>query len=79
MDSVEEKLSLSDRFGITVSFYSPDQKEYLKIVDGLAKSRNINTDVEYLHAEALKWVRWHNARSPRTAKQFINWFEATVK
>lgn len=79
MDSVEEKLSLSDRFGITVSFYSPDQKEYLKIVDGLAEARNINTDVEYLHAEALKWVRWHNARSPRTAKQFINWFEATVK
>lgn len=78
MDSVEEKLSLSDRFGITVSFYSPDQKEYLKIVDGLAEARNLNVDVEQLHAEALKWVRWHNARSPRTAKQFINWYEATL-
>ena len=79
MDSVEEKLSLSDRFGITVSFYSPDQKEYLKIVDGLASARNIDVDTEYLHSEALKWVRWYNARSPRTAKQFINWFEASLK
>lgn len=79
MDSVEEKLSLSDRFGITVSFYSPDQKEYLKIVDGLALSRNIKVDTEYLHAEALKWVRWYNGKSPRTAKQFINWFEASLK
>lgn len=39
-DSIEEKLSLSDRFGITVSFYSPDQKEYLKIIDGIVESRD---------------------------------------
>lgn len=79
MDSVEEKLSLSDRFGITVSFYSPDQKEYLSIIDGLAKERNIDVDMEYLHAESLKWARFQNARSPRTAKQFMNWFEGTLK
>ena len=79
MDSVEEKLSLSDRFGITVSFYSPDQKEYLAIIDGLAKERKIDVDMEYLHAESLKWARFQNARSPRTAKQFMNWFEGTLK
>ena len=78
-DTIEEKLSLSDRFGITVSFYSPDQKEYLKIIDGIVESRGIEVDKEYLHAEALKWVRWHNARSPRTAKQFINWLEGDLK
>ena len=78
-DSVEEKLSLSDRFGITVSFYSPDQKEYLQIIDGIVESRGLEVDTEYLHAEALKWVRWHNARSPRTAKQFINWLEGNLK
>jgi uncharacterized protein len=78
-DTIEEKLSLSDRFGITVSFYSPDQKEYLKIIDGIVESRGIEVDIDYLHAEALKWVRWHNARSPRTAKQFINWLEGTLK
>ena len=78
-DSIEEKLSLSDRFGITVSFYSPDQKEYLKIIDGIVEYRGLEVDKDYLHAEALKWVRWHNARSPRTAKQFINWLEGNIK
>lgn len=78
-DTIEEKLSLADRFGITVSFYSPDQKEYLKIIDGIVESRGLEVDRAYLHAEALKWVRWHNARSPRTAKQFINWLEGDLK
>ncbi|WP_160687007.1 ATP-binding protein [Clostridium sp. C2-6-12] len=78
-DTIEEKLSLSDRFGITVSFYSPDQKEYLKIIDGIVEARGLEVDMDYVHAEALKWVRWHNARSPRTAKQFINWLEGTLK
>ncbi len=78
-DAIEEKLSLADRFGITVSFYSPDQKEYLKIIDGIVESRGLEVEKEYLHAEALKWVRWNNARSPRTAKQFINWLEGTLK
>ena len=79
MDSVEEKLSLSDRFGITVSFYSPDQKEYLAIIDGLAESRKLDVDMEYLHKEALKWTRQQASRSPRTAKQFMNWFEGKLK
>jgi predicted AAA+ superfamily ATPase len=77
-DSIEEKLSLADRFGMTVSFYSPDQKEYLKVVDSIAESRGIEVDKEYLHAEALKWVRWYNARSPRTAVQFINWLQGEL-
>jgi predicted AAA+ superfamily ATPase len=78
-DTIEEKLSLSDRFGITVSFYSPDQKEYLKIIDGIVEARGLEVDMDYVHAEALKWTRWHNARSPRTAKQFINWLEGTLQ
>jgi len=78
-DTIEEKLSLSDRFGITVSFYSPDQKEYLYIVESLVKARNIEVDSEYLRAEALKWVRYYNARSPRTAKQFVNYLEGKLK
>lgn len=77
-DTIEEKLSLADRFGMTVSFYSPDQKEFLKIIDGVAEARGIKVEKEYLHAEALKWVRWYNARSPRTAIQFINWLEGTL-
>ena len=77
-DTIEEKLSLADRFGMTVSFYSPDQKEFLKIIDRAAEARGIKVEKEYLHAEALKWVRWYNARSPRTAIQFINWLEGTL-
>jgi len=79
LDSIEEKLSLSDRFGITVSFYSPDQKEYLNIVDNIIQSRGIEVDKDYLHAEAIKWVRWYNARSPRTAMQFVNWLQGELK
>lgn len=78
-DAIEEKLSLADRFGMTVSFYSPDQKEYLNIIDNIVLSRGLEVDNEYLHKEALKWVRWYNARSPRTAMQFVNWLEGELK
>lgn len=78
-EAIEEKLSLADRFGITVSFYSPDQKEYLKVIDSIAEARALEVNIDYLHAEALKWVRWYNARSPRTAVQFINWLEGELK
>ncbi len=78
-DTVEEKLSLSDRFGITVSFYSPDQKEYLNIVESLVKQRNLNVDMEYVRAEALKWVMSHSGgRSPRIAKQFVCMLEGQL-
>lgn len=74
-DTMEEKLSLADRFGITVTFISPSQKEFLNIVDGIVKNRGINVEEEYLHKEALKWERTHNGRSPRTATQFVDWLE----
>ena len=77
-DTKEEKLSLADRFGITISFFAPDQKKYLTIVDSLAKSRGMNVDEEYLHSEALKWEKWHNGRSPRSARQFIDWLQGEV-
>ena len=74
-DTMQEKLSLADRFGITVTFSQPDKKRYLEIVDGLAKSRGLDIDRETLHREALKWELWYNGRSPRTARQFIDWME----
>lgn len=74
-DSVQEKLSLADRFGINVVFVSPDKNKYLQIVDGIAKNRNLKIDVETLHKEALKWERWYNGRSARTARQFVDWIE----
>ncbi len=74
-DSIQEKLSLSDRFGITVIFTSPDKSRYLDIIDELAVRRGIRMEKEALHKEALKWELWYNGRSPRTAQQFINWLD----
>lgn len=76
-DTMQEKLSLSDRFGITVTFTTPNQKQYLEIVDGLAKSRGIQIGKEELHRKAIQWEMWYNARSPRTATQFIDWLEGS--
>ncbi|HEX3029344.1 MAG TPA: ATP-binding protein [Clostridia bacterium] len=74
-DSIQEKLSLADRFGITVVFSSPDKYKYLKIVEGIAQNRGLEIDRETLHKEALKWELWYNGRSPRTARQFVDWLQ----
>jgi predicted AAA+ superfamily ATPase len=74
-DTMEEKLSLSDRFGITISFFTPNQKEFLIIVDGIVKERGLVVDEAELHREALKWEKWHNGRSPRSANQFVDWLQ----
>ncbi|HZK18966.1 MAG TPA: ATP-binding protein [Clostridia bacterium] len=74
-DTMQEKLSLADRFGITVTFTLPNQKEYLEIVEGLVKNRGFDVDTEALHAEALRWEMYYNGRSPRTARQFVDWLE----
>lgn len=75
-DGMQEKLSLSDRFGITVVFSSPDKERYLNIIEELAARRGIDIERETLHREAMKWELWYNGRSPRTARQFVNWLEA---
>jgi predicted AAA+ superfamily ATPase len=71
-DTLEEKLSLSDRFGITLTFLSPDQDRYLAIVSGLARQRNIAIQPGELESRALRWAVQHNGRSGRTARQFID-------
>lgn len=76
-DNMEEKLSLSDRFGITVTFLSPDQEGFLKIVEELANQEEITIDREQLRQQALRWVMMHNARSGRTARQFIDYLVAS--
>jgi len=77
-DTIQEKLSLSDRFGMTVVFSSPDQRKYLQIVDGIVESRGIRADKEFVHREALKWEMRFNGRSPRTARQFVDWLEGYI-
>lgn len=77
-DSIQEKLSLSDRFGITVVFSSPNQEEYLEIIRGLVKNRGIIIDDTELKEKALEWERRHNGRSARTAKQFVDHLEGKI-
>lgn len=71
-DSVEEKISLSDRFGLWLSFYSGNQKEYLDIVDSYFK--DFTGNVELLHQKALQFAASRASKSGRTAKQFYNSF-----
>ncbi len=77
-DTVQEKLSLADRFGITAIFSTPDQDRYLQIVEGIAARRGLRIDREQLHRAALNWESWHNGRSPRTARQFVDWLEGRI-
>lgn len=74
-DSMQEKLSLADRFGITLTFISPNQRGYLEMVESMAEERGIDIGREALHAEALRWEKRYNGRSGRTAKQFIDHLE----
>ncbi len=71
-DTLQEKLSLGDRFGMTITFTTPDQEQYLQIVEGLARLERIGVESEILREKALKWALWHNGRSGRTARQFID-------
>lgn len=72
MDTVQEKLSLSDRFGIRLFFISPDQARYLAIVKGLARQRGLEIEERELERQALQWATWQNGRSGRTARQFVD-------
>jgi len=77
-DAMQEKLSLADRFGITVTFLSPDQNKYLGIVEGMVKNRGLKIEKEQLKKQALVWEMRYNGRSPRTAKQFVDWLEGQL-
>ncbi len=73
-DTMQEKLSLVNRFGVTINFSRPNQKEYFHIVTELAKRNpSITLSEEELCAEANKWELSHGGISGRTAQQFINY------
>lgn len=71
-DTVEEKLSLVNRFGCQICYSKPSHKEFYDIVINLARRNNINMPDEELCAEANKWEISHGGISGRTAQQFIN-------
>ena len=75
-DTVEEKLSLVNRFGVTINYSKPTQKEYFNIVIALARRAGVTCSDEVLCAEANKWELSHGGISGRTAQQFVNYMVA---
>ncbi|EOS27462.1 hypothetical protein C804_04138 [Lachnospiraceae bacterium A4] len=74
-DTMEEKLSLVNRFGVTINYAKPSQKEYFHIVLELAHRQGIVMSDEELKAEANKWELSHGGISGRTAQQFVNYLD----
>ncbi len=72
-DTMEEKLSLVNRFGVTINYSKPSQKEFFRIVTELAHKAGVTMSDEELCAEANKWEISHGGISGRTAQQFINY------
>lgn len=72
-DTVQEKLSLVARFGVTIYYGAPTKKEFQQIVKELAKANGIQMPEEELLLEANKWELAHGGLSGRTAQQFIDY------
>lgn len=70
-EAVEEKVSLSDRFGLWLGFHNCSQAEYLEMVDGYVAFHDLQIQREDLHAQAIEWSATRGARSGRVAWQFI--------
>ena len=70
-EAVQEKVSLSDRFGLWLGFHNCSQDDYLSMVDGYARHFKLKAKMEDLHAAALEWQVTRGSRSGRVAWQFI--------
>ncbi|MEK1895910.1 MAG: ATP-binding protein [Rhizobium sp.] len=70
-EAVEEKVSLSDRFGLWLGFHKCSQDDYLTMIDGYADYFKLPVDRQKMHAEALEWATTRGARSGRVAWQYI--------
>jgi uncharacterized protein len=70
-EAVEEKVSLSDRFGLWLGFHRCSQDEYLEMVDGYAKRLKLRVKREDLHHEALEWATTRGSRAGRVAWQYV--------
>ena len=74
-DTMQEKLSLVNRFGVTINYSKPSQKEYFDIVIHLAAKAGIKMSEDELKAEANKWELSHGGISGRTAQQFVYYLQ----
>ena len=70
-DTLQETMSLAGRFGLTITFQTPDKEEYLRIVSALAKEYDLDLPQDELYRRAEAHAIRRNGRSPRTARQFV--------
>ncbi len=77
-DTVQEKLSFRDRFGLTLTFEPADQPTYLEIVQHLAAQAGIALAQDELAFRARQWATQHNGRSGRSARQFVDFLQAEL-
>ncbi len=78
-DTIQESLSLADRFGLSIRFTLPDKARYLEIVRQLAFQRGLEDHIPELEAGAERWATERGGRSPRCARQFIRSAESKIK
>ena len=70
-EAVEEKVSLSDRFGLWLGFHACDQDQYLQMIQGYCTAHGVTVAPDILHAEAIEWQATRGSRSGRVAWQFF--------
>jgi predicted AAA+ superfamily ATPase len=70
-EAVQEKVSLSDRFGLWLGFHNCSQDEFLSMVQGYAHHFNLNVNPEDMRAQAIEWATTRGSRSGRVAWQFV--------
>ncbi len=74
-DTVQETLSLSERFGLQIRFMKPDKQQFLEIVHALAKQNGLKIALEELDKQAESFALSRGGRSPRLAKQFVQYLK----
>ena len=78
-DTMEEQLSLSDRFGLTITFMAPTKREFLSILRGILSDRGLTFPDETLDVLGERWALARGGRSPRAARQLADVVESRVK
>ena len=72
-DSINEKISLADRFGIKLFFDSMDQEQYFRLLENKAEAEGLDIPKEELRAAAVKWEMSHTGRNGRIARQLLDY------
>lgn len=78
-DTIQESMSLADRFGLSINFCLPDKARFLEIVELLARQRELDEYLPEIQAGAERWAIARGGRSPRCAKQYVDDAEARIR